>query len=148
MSTLTGDGDGLKGYEFMQLKETNLLLALQVPKLFCYKIKSHRGDSGSLGSPEFPWWQPEHAGSSARRNGTTRNHRFFGSRRKLLMQPWREQEGQIQGAVMPHYFKCSKWKPRPMSYIRDISEKKASKQTEKYTALTFTCALLVHYHRI
>jgi len=27
---------------------------LQVPKLFCYEIESHRGDPGSLGSPEFP----------------------------------------------------------------------------------------------
>jgi len=115
----------------MQLKETNLLFALQVPKLFCYEVESHGGDPGSLGSPEFPWWQPEHAGSSAGRNGTTWNRCFFGSRRKLLMQPWREQEGQTQGAVMPCYCKHLKWKPRPMSYTRDISEKKASKQTEK-----------------
>lgn len=131
-------------------KNKSPFVLLQVPKLFCYEIESHRCDPGSLGSPEFPRRQPEHAGGSSGRNGKTRNRGFSGSRRKLLMQPWREQEGQTQGAVKPCYCKRKlKWKPRPMSYTRDISEKKASKQTEKkYTALTFTCALLVHYHRI
>lgn len=123
--------------------------SLQVLKLFCYKIKSHWGDPGSLGSPEFPWWQPEHAGSSSWRNGKTRNGCFFGSRRKLLMQPWHDQEGQTQGAVMPCYCKWElKWKPRPMSFTRDVADKKASKQKKTKTALTFTRALLVHYHRI
>lgn len=115
--------------------------SLQVLKLFCYKIKSHRGDPGSLGSPEFPWWQPEHAGSSSGRNGKTRNSCFFGSRRKLLMQPWHDQEGQTQGVVMPCYCKGElKWKPRPMSYTRDVSEKKASKQTKKTSPDLHTCS--------
>lgn len=108
--------------------------SLQVLKLFCYKIKSHWGDPGSLGSPEFPWWQPEHAGSSPWRNGKTRNSCFFGSRRKLLMQPWHDQEGQTQGAVIPCYCKWElKWKPRPMSFTRDVADKKASKRKKKKT---------------
>lgn len=148
----TNNRNGLKSYEFRQFQCSSKKYkfpfgSLQVFKLFCHEVKSHRGDPGSLGSPEFPWWQSEHAGSSSWRNGKTRNSCFFGSRRKLLMQPWHDQEGQTQGVVMPCYCKQElKWKPRPMSYTRDVSEKKANKQ--KKPALTFTRALLVHCHRI
>lgn len=120
---------------------TSKTVPLQIPQLFCYKIKPYWCHLRPLGSPEFPWRQPKHVGYSLGRDGQAWDDDFIGSRRKVLRRrPLNPKEGMLTMSAVTNSNRAP--------HTQCVSEQEAF-QRERPKILTFHMhILLVHYHRI